>query len=255
LHDHPTAYESTDIKEYENAITEAAGHVKKNLQYLNFDESVDILILSSDHGLTIKPDLNMYTNKLTTPAEYAQYKKSLFSELKLRSFISIYAKGIIHNIIDSPIIMRDAYNIIREIIPPLASKDYKKIINSITKYRKNEVITSVADLAFGNTAALKFRERFHSHIIYYNGINKWVYTRWPQKEISYFNLENPALSKPAAYIELPLALKKYVSKYYSIEEFLKKRVFQCFIRFIRKIIAAALMLRVVPQITKPKNSL
>lgn len=238
LHDHPTAYESTNIKDYENGIFEAGNHVKENLTYLKFDKSSDILILSSDHGLTIRPNLNMFTYKSTTYSEYSQYKKSLYSELKIRSFLAIYSFGMKSAIIDSPITTQNVYNIVRNIIPFILNKEYNNIDQLTYQYKNKKILTSVTDLAYGNSTSLKLRQKFHAHIIFIKGINKWIYTRWPHREYLYVNLENPEELKNIKYSEIPIALKIYILKYYYIKSAYKRYFLDIFAlkNYIKKVV-------------------
>lgn len=217
LHDHPTAYESTNYDDYNIAICEAAEHLKKNLEYLKFDEESDILIISSDHGLTVRPDSQMYHNKNITRDEYNIYKKSLYSETKLRAFISIYSKNIPNLKLYDPIIMKDANIFVKNTINMIKRNKFTN-----TSYKKEYIITSISDLTFGNTAPKALREKFHSHIICYHDAEKWIYTRWPTKKAYKANLYNDNELSEINYRDLPSKLKDYVEIYYSNYNFIKK---------------------------------
>ena len=219
LHDHPTAYKSTSFNDYEVAIIEASEHLNRNLEYLKFDKSSDILILSSDHGMTIQPNGQMYSKSLTTTNEYFQYRVSLYSELKVRAFISIYSENIEAKIIEEPKIMKDAYDFVLDTIDCICNDSCDNVKH---KQAKEYVITSVSDLVFGNNIPLALREKFHAHLICYKGYEKWIYHRWPIEQISYVNLaENESLIS-IKYSELPIIMQKYIKSYYSKYNFLKK---------------------------------
>lgn len=217
LHDHPTAYESSDLNDYHNAIFEAGEHLKNNLEYLDFDENEDILILSSDHGLTIRPQLDMFTKFDTNLNEYLSYRNSLYSELKLRAFLSIYSKSINPMIFEEPILMKDTNKIIKDI---LTSIIFKKPLDDFRKeYFSENIMTSVADLAYGNPISIELRRTIHSHLIYYSNKDKYVYTHWPKKKVYRFLNDDYV---EIEYSELPMNFKKQIKKYYSIFNRIKR---------------------------------
>jgi hypothetical protein len=219
LHDHPTAYENTTYDGYKNGIIESSKHFQNNLCYLQFDKKKDILIISSDHGLTINPYKQMFSNEDIPINQYNIYKKELYSENKLRAFLSIYSSNIKKQIISQPLIMKDANYLVKKTIEEIVTNDF-----NYDETRDSCSITSVADLTFGNTTPKALREKFHTHIICYDKNKKFVYTKWPKIEIYKFELKGYVVSKKIKYEELPIEMQNYIKSYYSYSNFLKKSI-------------------------------
>jgi hypothetical protein len=235
LHDSPEVNSGNNIREYEKAVEDSAQHVKRNLQYLQFNEKQDILIFSSDHGLTLFPELGMFVNKETTEEEYMKYRRALTSELKVRAFLAIYYNTLPPQMVTTPILSQDVYRIVKNMVTNIQKKRIDLVNAEVMKFKNRTVITSVADLVHGNPTPLRHRQKHHSHILYVSSKDKWIYTKWPREEVHYVDLDKEEIWKSVAVRSQPKEMRKYTRKYFSCASIYQKRTGAFFDKIYQKI--------------------
>jgi len=228
LHDAPNIYDKNGrMENYEKAIVDSANHLKRNLEYLHYDENKDMLIFSSDHGLTIYPELSMYYDESISKEDYLEYRKMLFSELKLRCFLAVKYKEFPPQMSSKLMTTQSVFDVVKSAINTIFNKG--SVGDIINQYGSDSIITSVCDIAFGNPTPLWKRNTFHSHIVHITKKYFWVYSHWPERKLYHKCLDRIDELSEEELNKMPMRLKHYIDRYYSLSEWMSKGLFLSFI--------------------------
>jgi len=218
LHDNPRAYHNPTPKGYLEAVNKSSKIIKNNLQLIKYDESKDILIFLSDHGLNMFPENQMHAQKKIGLIKYKAYYKSLFADEKIKSVFFIKypkSKKINNDVISKPKKVFDVVKGLSKFI--FNKKKFKKFILRNINYKDNYIINSVKAATQDPFNNLFFKEGFHCHFILINKVNKISYSH--NHQFAYYDLIS---KKHIPEKEVPVFFKNYIKNYFRNVNVLKK---------------------------------
>jgi len=204
-------------KQYSEFIVKNADNVKKNLEFLQFDPDKDLLVLFSDHGLTVD-SLMIPGMKMIFAKERGELWSLPGKELKSRVFFMVR-----HNAI-SPGVNNGVCTLLEQfdyVMKQLGVDDYLSPEYSKFNFNKEAITFNFGIFPFTYWGIIKkriFNNRFYQ-FIYVKGEgedrDKWIY-QIDLKKGEYFNLkEDPMEENPRSvgYDELPDKMKSYITSY------------------------------------------
>lgn len=216
LHDHPLVQRNGTKEGLSKAIVECSEQMRDNLQYINYKEADDVLIFSSDHGMTMGPYDDLFFDKNISENTIEHYWPKLTADFKLRTCFFIKGPGIepgnaagIFEIRDMFVTVLDFLKIKHTPIDAISAKSHTR----------KSALVSVFGSTFEYSNWKKLDHWFHPYIIYIENSKKWIYRKSKKAKCYYIDLRlDPDEDKPIliSFSDFPLELKKYIKEYFSI---------------------------------------
>ncbi len=226
LHDDPEWLERGDMASYTSSIKRAVGRMEDNLRFLNYSEAEDFLIVTSDHGLTLKPYDAMFFDPTLDASEHSKSWPHLITDFKLRCVFMLRGPGISHQRIESPATVADILELLNAALPIEGLGQSLSLENKIAEIDRREgVISSVSASIYGNPFSDRFRLWHHSHFIYVQDQAKWVHSIGSDSKFFRIVLDDTALQEtllPVRPSEVPAEFRAYLKDYFSIKEEIPK---------------------------------
>lgn len=218
LHDHHLVQRNGTREGLSKAIIECSERVKNNLEYLNYNEEIDILIFSSDHGMTLSPYDDLFFDKNISTDTVNRYWPKLIADFKLKTCFFIKGPGITPGKAIGTFEIRDMFATVLDLLHIKYTQTEAVSANSQTR---SSAIVSVAGATFEKMAWKWLKNWFHPYIIYVEDNKKWIYRKSKEAQCYYIDLKlNPEEDKPATinFSEFPPEFKKYLKEYFSISK-------------------------------------
>jgi len=205
-------------QEYENLIKEQAVLLKKNLKFLKFNKKKDLLVVFSDHGLTVGTKITPKSAKFLLSRK--RFDRWFYPGTEIKSrvmFIMVNSK--IKPFINKNVCsLVDAFDHLAKF---LGIKDYKSSEYQRFNFHREAITANFGVYPRSIFSIIKkriFNERFYQFVFvkgHKKFREKWIYQLDLNKGV-YFDLakdpyeENPIEVK---FSELPKKMKIYINKY------------------------------------------
>jgi hypothetical protein len=225
FHDDSKVLKSATLKSILTAVKEKSKRVRKNLEYLNYDKRKDVLIFSSDHGMTLSPYDDMFYDKKISADKMDAYWPKLTADFKLRTCFFIRGPGIKSGNATGNFEIRDMFATVLDF---LHIKHAPTGAISAKHQTRTSALVSVAGAPFEHVALNGLRKWFHPYVIYVKDSKKWIYRKLGEAKCYRINLNlDPDEDNPieVSFSEFPVELKKHIKRYFSAGWFLYRTLY------------------------------
>lgn len=215
LHDHHLVVRHGTKKGLIKAIKECTEQVKKNLSYLKYNEKKDILIFSSDHGMTLGPYDDIFFDKNLPADKIESYWPKLIADFKLKTCFFIKGPGIRSGRAKGIFEIRDMFATALDF---LKIKHKSKGAISAKSHTRNSSLVSTFRPYCEELKWNDLYHWFHSYIVYIKDSKKWVYRKSKKISCYLINLEldcNEDNHREIEFTQFPSSFRKYINKYFS----------------------------------------
>jgi hypothetical protein len=212
-------------KEYEESILKNAINLKKNLKFLEFDPKKDLLVVFSDHGLSLDTHDILEKATFTGLIKYALNKKRLSGwthcskEMKSRVFFMVRHKSIKPAVDERVCTLQDCFDFVMK---QIGINDY--LTEKYKQYKSEDDAITLHNGAYPITLwemfkKIIFNDRFYQ-FVYVKGKGhsrkKWIYQTNLHKG-EYYNLKTDPLEqnpKSINFKKLPRPMQEYIEEYF-----------------------------------------
>lgn len=211
-------------EEYEKFILESNNIIKKNLKFLKFDPDLDLLVMFSDHGLTLDQIFAPEGNLLIDNIKMAFNKERLGrwlvpgQEIKSRIIFMMRNNNIKHQVDEGVCTLQDAFAVFMK---HLGFNNY--LTDKAKEYlSENQAIIQAPGIyppnIFGIFRKILLNDRFYQFIhVTGKGLKrkKWIYQIDTHKGV-YYDLEKDPFEQNPVYIkykQLPQIMRQYIEEY------------------------------------------
>jgi hypothetical protein len=218
LHNHRLVQKHGTKKGLVKAIVECSEQVKKNLEYLKYDEKKDILIFSSDHGMTLGPYDDLYFNNDISVDEIERYWPKLIADFKLKTCFFIKGPKIKLSVTDGIFEIRDMFATVMDF---LDVKHNSTGAISARKQKRKVALVSVFGSSYEQSNWKVLDHWFHPYVIYIKDSRKWIYRKSKKISCYFINLESDRDENSPiniSFSKLPTKFKKYINIYFSVNK-------------------------------------
>ena len=225
FHDDSKVLKSATMKSILTAIKEKSERVRKNLEYLNYDKKKDVLIFSSDHGMTLSPYDDMFYDKKISAGKMDAYWPKLTTDFKLRTCFFIRGPGITPGNAIGNFEIRDMFATALDF---LHIKCAPTGAISAKRHTRTSALVSVAGAPFERVALNALKKWFHSYVIYVKDSKKWIYRKLGKARCYCIDLNlDPDENNPVdvTFSEFPLEFRKHINQYFSASRFLYRTLY------------------------------
>lgn len=202
------------------AVIKKSERVRNNLEYLNYNQETDVLIFSSDHGMTLSPYDDLFYDKNISIDTLNRYWPKLTADFKLKTCFFIKGPGITPGKAIGTFEIRDMFATVLDF---LHIKYTQTGAVSAKSQTRSSALVSIAGASSERMAWKWLKNWFHPYIIYIDDDKKWIYRKSKQAKCYYIDLKlDPKEDSPATIVfsEFPLEFKKYIKEYFSIGKIL-----------------------------------
>lgn len=216
FHDHPLVLKNATKGGVLSAVLESAERVKNNLEYLNYNEKDDVLVFSSDHGMTLSPYDDLFYNKNISRTMIEHYWPKLIADFKLRTCFFIKGPNIECGEASGVFEIRDMFATVMDFMD-IKHTSFGAI--SARRQTRSSALVSIFESPYERQYWKKLKNLSHSYFIFVQGSKKWVYRRLNKEKCYFFDLKlDPKESDLAVvnFYEFPLEFRKYLRRYFSI---------------------------------------
>ncbi len=236
FHDDLRVLKKATIKSILRATIDKSERVRKNLEFLNYNEKKDVLVFSSDHGMTLAPYDDMFYDKKISFEKMDSYWPKLTADFKLRTSFFIKGPSIRPGNAVGTFEIRDMFATVLDF---LQIKYIPTGAISAKTHTRVSALVSVIGAPFEHVALNNFKKWYHPYVIYVRDSKKWVYRKLKKVKCYYINLKlDPNEDNPVeiSFSGFPLGFRKYIKEYFSVGKTFY-RIFYAFYpkRFIAKI--------------------
>ena len=175
LHDSKGAYNGNKRKILDVIDKDLTNNFKETLLKINYNKSTDNLIVFSDHGLTVSPESDLYTQNFVTKKKYDELYKKIFLDEKIKMLFFINSPKIKKKkIINGNYQAVDIYSIIKKFT--IDNVDLNNFLIFTKNKSKKKLITSVRSTRATIYENYYEKNNFHNHIIYIKNKEKIIYS-------------------------------------------------------------------------------
>lgn len=218
FHDDSRVLKNATKKSLFKAVVEKGERVKRNLEYLKYDKNKDILIFSSDHGMTLSPYDDMFYDKHISKDTMDLYWPKLTADFKLRTSFFIKGPGINSGEARGTYEIRDVHATVLDFL----NIKYHSI-GAISARSKTRLSALVSTIGTSNekTSPDMLKGWFHPYIVFVKDDKKWVYRKLKEPKCYYLDLkldvdEDHPIGIP--FCDLPSEMRRYIREYYSFKK-------------------------------------
>ena len=220
LHDSKDAYNGNTNKILKVINKNLTKNFRDTLSKINYDKKKDNLIVFSDHGLTVSPESNLYTQNSISKKQYDQLYKNIFLDEKIKMLFFINSPKINKKkMIKGNYQAKDLYSIIHNFFKN--NQNLNKFLNFAKKQSKKNLITSVRSTRATIYENYYEKNNFHNHIIYIKNRKKFVYSN--KHEVNFIeHVENKFFSVSEDKVDKNFKL--WINDYFTLQNRIKKYI-------------------------------
>ena len=230
-HDNKFLMKGTTENNYLKIVNQIGKKVKKDLEFINYDEKIDTLIFLSDHGATFNPSVEIWKSKKIKKKLYDRYYSEVFNEKKIKIVFFIKNARIKKNYIDKNLNPNHFFPIIDFILKNKFKFLKKKIFSEILDYINLKYTSLKAPPVSSGIYINNFITNYiHSFFIFFDK-KKIVYCHnHPSQFIEMETLKN--VDKD----QIKTEIKLFLSNYFNIFNFLYRIIYIFFREIFAKIL-------------------